>query len=94
VAPRFTLALTKASIDAAELSAIIACVAARADCVAIDHLDGPDDEDFAGIAGLEEGIALAKGNAYRLRRPLQGIAIPGRQSTGAVSVSAATRSCK
>ena len=26
--------------------------------VAIDHLDGPDDEDFAGIAGLEECIAL------------------------------------
>ncbi len=30
--------------------------------VAIDHLDGPDDEDFASIAGLE---ALAKGD-FRL----------------------------
>ena len=29
--------------------------------VAIDHLDGPDDEDFAGIAGLEEGVASRKG---------------------------------
>src|SRR5208337_3357123 len=27
--------------------------------VAIDHLDGPDDEDFASIAGLEECVALA-----------------------------------
>ena len=33
--------------------------------VAIDHLDGPDDEDFAGIAGLEECVAFAKGD-FRL----------------------------
>jgi len=31
--------------------------------VAIDHLDGPDDEDFASIAGIEE--AFAKGD-FRL----------------------------
>jgi len=29
--------------------------------VAIDHLDSPDDEDFASIAGLEECVAFAKG---------------------------------
>src|SRR5271165_1490824 len=33
--------------------------------VAIDHLDGPDDEDFASIAGLEECVALAEGD-FRL----------------------------
>jgi hypothetical protein len=33
--------------------------------VAIDHLDGPDDEDFARIAGLEECVAFAEGN-FRL----------------------------
>ena len=33
--------------------------------VAIDHLDGPDDEDFAGIAGFEERIAFTEGN-FRL----------------------------
>ena len=33
--------------------------------IAIDDLDGPDDEDFAGIAGLEECIALAEWN-FRL----------------------------
>ena len=32
--------------------------------VAIDHLDGPDDEDFASIAGLEECVALAEGDFY------------------------------
>ena len=33
--------------------------------VAIDHLDGPDDEDFASIAGLEECVAIAEGD-FRL----------------------------
>ena len=33
--------------------------------VAIDHLDGPGDEDFAGIAGLEKGVAFPEGN-FRL----------------------------
>ena len=33
--------------------------------IAIDDLDGPDDEDFAGIAGLEECIALAESD-FRL----------------------------
>src|ERR1700693_5380453 len=33
--------------------------------VAINHLDRPDDEDFAGIAGLEECVALAEGD-FRL----------------------------
>ena len=33
--------------------------------VGIDHLDGPDDEDFAGIAGFEERIAFTEGN-FRL----------------------------
>ena len=33
--------------------------------VAIDHLDGPDDEDFAGIAGFEERIAFTEGD-FRL----------------------------
>ena len=28
---------------------------------AIDHLDGPEDEDFAGIAGFEERIAFTEG---------------------------------
>ena len=45
--------------------------------VAIDHLDGPDDEDFAGIAGLEECIAFTEGN-FRLidfDDPLQWFAI-------------------
>ena len=28
--------------------------------VAIDHLDGADDEDFSGVAGLEECIAFAE----------------------------------
>ena len=45
--------------------------------VAIDHLDGPDDEDFAGIAGLEERIAFTEGN-FRLidfDNPLQWFAI-------------------
>jgi hypothetical protein len=30
--------------------------------VAIDHLDGPDDEDFAGIAAPEKGVAFAERN--------------------------------
>ena len=29
---------------------------------AIDHLDGPDDDDFADIAGFEERIAFTEGN--------------------------------
>ena len=29
--------------------------------IAIDDLDGPDDEDFAGIAGLEECVASRNG---------------------------------
>ena len=33
--------------------------------VAFDRLDGPDDEDFAGIAGLEQRVAFAKGD-FRL----------------------------
>ena len=44
---------------------------------AIDHLDGPDDEDFAGIAGFEERIAFTEGN-FRLidfDDPLQWFAI-------------------
>src|SRR4249920_438378 len=44
---------------------------------AIDHLDGPDDEDFAGIAGFEERIAFTEGN-FRLINfddPLQWFAI-------------------
>ena len=76
-APRFTLAFTKASIDAAELPVIMARrmrperVSRYLAClrrgfaligIAIDDLDGPDDEDFAGIAGLEECIALAEWN--------------------------------
>jgi hypothetical protein len=32
--------------------------------VAIDHLDGADDEDFSRIAGLEECIAFAEGNFH------------------------------
>jgi hypothetical protein len=46
--------------------------------VAIDHLDGHDDEDFSGIAALEKGVAFAEGN-FRLidfDDALQGIAIP------------------
>ena len=43
---------------------------------AIDHLDGPDDEDFAGIAGFEDASPSRKGiSADRLRRPLQWFAI-------------------
>ena len=33
--------------------------------VAFDHLDGPDDEDFASIAGIEECVACTKGD-FRL----------------------------
>src|ERR1700728_940229 len=33
--------------------------------VAINHLDGPGDEDFAGIVALEKGFAFAEGN-FRL----------------------------
>ncbi len=33
--------------------------------VAFDHLDGPDDEDFASIAGIEECVAFTKGD-FRL----------------------------
>ena len=33
--------------------------------VAINYFDGPDDEDFAGIAALEKGVAFAEGN-FRL----------------------------
>jgi len=29
--------------------------------VALDHLDGPDDEDFSRVSGLEECIAFAEG---------------------------------
>lgn len=53
-----------------------ACIAAWLD-LAIDHLDRPDDEDFAGIAGLEECIAFTEGN-FRLidfDDPLQWFAI-------------------
>ena len=79
VAPRFTLAFTKASIGAAELSVIMARRCARTGIeifgmlaswlgligITIDDLDGSDDEDFAGIAGLEECVALAEWN-FRL----------------------------
>ena len=44
--------------------------------VAINYFDGPDDEDFAGIAALEKGVAFAEGN-FRLidfDDALQGIA--------------------
>ena len=44
--------------------------------VAINHLDGPGDEDFAGIVALEKGFAFAEGN-FRLidfDDALQGIA--------------------
>src|SRR6202140_5214619 len=30
--------------------------------VALDDLDSPDDEDFAGVSGFEECIAFAEGN--------------------------------
>jgi hypothetical protein len=33
--------------------------------VAIDDLDGPDDEELPGVAGLEERISFAEGN-FRL----------------------------
>src|ERR1019366_6635967 len=68
----FTLALTKASIDAAELFAIRAR-RMRPDRVsrylapflpwlgltgvAIDHFDGSSNEDFSGVAGIEESVA-------------------------------------
>ena len=45
--------------------------------VAINHLDGPGDEEFAGIVALEKGFAFAEGN-FRLidfDDALQGIAI-------------------
>ena len=45
--------------------------------VAINHLDGHGDEDFAGIVALEKGFAFAEGN-FRLidfDDALQGIAI-------------------
>ena len=75
VVPRFTLALTKASIDAAELSAIMArrmrperrikvfrVPAARFGVVgaAIDHFDRTGDEDFAGVARLEKRVGYPK----------------------------------
>ena len=79
VVPRFTFAFTKASIDAAELSAIMASDAPRTRIeifgvlasrlgligVALDHLDSPYDEDFTGIAALKESIAFAEWN-FRL----------------------------
>ena len=34
--------------------------------IAIDHLDGPNDEDFASIAMLEECIPFTEGN-FRLK---------------------------
>ena len=53
--------------------------------VAIDHLDGPDDEDFAGIAGLEERIAFTEGNfrLMRLRQPPRVVRDPDRPSIAA-----------
>src|SRR5271154_5222178 len=85
-------ALTKASIDAAELSAImarrmrpervsryLACFASRLGLVgvALDHLDGPYDEDFSGVAALKDSIAFAEWD-FRLidfNDPFQRLAI-------------------
>ena len=64
--------------------------------IAIDDLDGPDDEDFAGVAGLEECIALAEWN-FRLidfDNSFQMVRDPDRPSIAAISASAAKRSCR
>ena len=64
--------------------------------IAIDDLDGPDDEDFAGIAGLEECIALAEWN-FRLidfDNSFQWFAIRIDHTIAAISASAAKRSCR
>ena len=61
--------------------------------VAIDHLDGPDDENLAAIAGLE----CRQGKGFpsdRLRPRPPRVHDPGRPSIGAISGSAARRSCK
>ena len=79
VAPGFTLARTKASIDLAELSAITARRSRPervsryfpplrrglgSACAAINHLDRTRDEDFAAAPG-SKGVAGAEGN-FRL----------------------------
>ena len=48
--------------------------------VAIDHLDGPDDEDFAGIAGFDN----PRKRAETLRRaPRRGKTATGMRQDGA-----------
>ena len=95
----------KASSEAAELSAALArrmrpergsrmsVLASRPGLigVAIDHLDGPDDEDFASIAGLEECVALAERGfpLDRLQRPLREVLGLGRPSIAAAFAPAA-----
>jgi hypothetical protein len=80
VDPRFTLALTKASIEAAEFVRDHGEADAAGPCievfgpflpwlglvgVAVDHLDGSGNEDFPGIAGIEERVTDAEGD-FRL----------------------------
>jgi hypothetical protein len=93
VAPGFTLALTHERFDRrrrivgdhgeaystgarVEVFGVFASRLGPID-VAIDHLDGSDDEDFACIAAFEETVAFAKGNfrLIDLDDALQGIAI-------------------
>src|SRR6266567_3457690 len=80
VAPSFTLARTKASIEAAELSGI-AARRIRPDrvsryfarfrltlvpvCAAVDHLDGASDEDLPGFHGIEKAVVGPERN-FRL----------------------------
>ena len=62
--------------------------------VAIDHLNGPGNEDFPSVAGIKEAVAGTKGD-FRLinfNHPFEGGLGPDRPSIAAASVSAARRS--
>ena len=62
--------------------------------VAVDHLNGPGNKNFPGVAGVKETVAGTKGD-FRLidfDDPFEGGLGPDRPSTAAASVSAARRS--
>ena len=107
MAPRLTLALTKASIDAAEWSAIVAysagtrieifgVLASRLGLigVAIDHLDGPDNENLAAIAGLSIAVAERDFRLIDFDHALQGFTIRVDHRSAQFLGQQAKRSCK
>src|SRR5271169_5462704 len=93
------IVLDRSEADAARARVeIFRVLAARLGLVgiAINHFNRADDEDFAGGARLEKGVALPKGNfrLIDLDDAFERLPASGQSSTAAASEPAATRFCK